>query len=80
MKHFSITLLIFLTTFSFAQIPNKLTASNKAYSISKFWQEVNYNLFFSTKGVYPAFQSNRELLDFKWIKVINFFYLYLVVN
>lgn len=49
MKHFFLLLFLLLTTFSFGQIPNKLTPTDKIYGLSKFWQEVNYNFVYLDK-------------------------------
>ena len=49
MKHFILPFFLLLTTFSFGQIPNKLTPTDKIYGLSKFWQEVNYNFVYLDK-------------------------------
>lgn len=49
MKHFFLSLFLFLTILSFGQIPNKLTPTDKVYGLSKFWQEVNYNFVYLDK-------------------------------
>jgi C-terminal processing protease CtpA/Prc len=49
MKYNSLGFFLFLTTFSFGQIPNKLTPTDKVYGLSKFWQEVNYNFVYLDK-------------------------------
>lgn len=36
-------------TTSFAQLPNNLSAADKVYGLSKFWQEVNYNFVYLNK-------------------------------
>jgi hypothetical protein len=32
---------------SIAQLPNNISAADKVYGLSKFWQEVNYNFYLS---------------------------------
>ena len=49
MKQIVLITLLFLTTQTFGQIPNKLTAADKIYGLSKFWQEVNYNFIYLDK-------------------------------
>lgn len=48
-KTFSLTILFFQLAFVFAQVPNKLSPSDKVYGLSKFWQEVNYNFVYLDK-------------------------------
>jgi hypothetical protein len=43
MKYFFMGFLFFCATIVTAQVSNKLTAAEKVYGLSKFWQEVNYN-------------------------------------
>jgi C-terminal processing protease CtpA/Prc len=49
MKLINIMLLLFLSTGAAAQIPARLSASDKVYGLSKFWQEVNYNFIYLDK-------------------------------
>ena len=58
MKHFILPFFLLLTTFSFGQIPNKLTPTDKIYGLSKFWQEVNYNFVYLDK-VDRTMRDNR---------------------
>ncbi|MCX2739492.1 S41 family peptidase [Pontibacter anaerobius] len=49
MKKYLIALLL-LTAFAVkAQVPNTLSAADKVYGLSKFWQEVNYNFVYLDK-------------------------------
>lgn len=40
---------LFLALSIFGQVPNTLTAAEKVYGLSKFWQEVNYNFVYLNK-------------------------------
>lgn len=46
MKQIFTFALLFSGVFLFAQMPNTLSKSDKVYSLSKFWQEVNYNFVY----------------------------------
>jgi len=47
-KQFTL-LLLGLANILFAQMPNTLSANEKIYGLSKFWQEVNYNFVYLDK-------------------------------
>ena len=47
-KHF-LFLFIVAATFVHAQMPKTLSAADKVYGLSKFWQEVNYNFIYLDK-------------------------------
>lgn len=49
MRNIFIALLLMLACTAQAQLPNKLTAADKIYGLSKFWQEVNYNFVYLEK-------------------------------
>jgi C-terminal processing protease CtpA/Prc len=50
MKKIIITFFCLFTIYTVkAQIPNRLTAADKVYGLSKFWQEVNYNFIYLDK-------------------------------
>ncbi|WP_281234690.1 S41 family peptidase [Flavobacterium gelatinilyticum] len=49
MKSFFGILFLFITITITAQIPKTLTANDKVYGLSKFWQEVNYNFIYLDK-------------------------------
>ncbi len=46
MKQTFTFVLLFLAFSIFGQVPNSLTAAEKVYGLSKFWQEVNYNFVY----------------------------------
>lgn len=46
MKNLKFLILITFQLNSFGQIPNTLSTEDKLYSVSKFWQEVNYNFVY----------------------------------
>ena len=41
----------------FAQVPNSISAADKIYGLSKFWQEVNYNFIYLNKVDRKAWDS-----------------------
>lgn len=45
-----------------AQLPNTLSASDKIYGLSKFWQEVNYNFIYLSKVDRKAWDSTYRSL------------------
>lgn len=49
MKKYIVLIAIISSTIAFAQRPNTLSASDKIYGLSKFWQEVNYNFVYINK-------------------------------
>ena len=49
MKQFFLGITLLSCFFSFSQVPNKLTPSEKVYGLSKLWQEVNYNFVYLEK-------------------------------
>ncbi|MBC5993704.1 S41 family peptidase [Pontibacter cellulosilyticus] len=49
MKKFLFPLLLLLAVVAHAQVPNTLSAADKVYGLSKFWQEVNYNFVYLNK-------------------------------
>ncbi|MEO6720805.1 MAG: S41 family peptidase [Ferruginibacter sp.] len=49
MKKFVASLLVLIVVGAEAQVPNKLSAADKVYGLSKFWQEVNYNFIYLDK-------------------------------
>lgn len=59
------TLLFLFVAFSdFGQMPNTLTASEKVYGLSKFWQEVNYNFVYYNKVDHKKWDSTYlSLID-----------------
>lgn len=57
LKTLTIILLITCAFNSFAQIPNTMTAAQKVYGLSKFWQEVNYNFVYINKINRKAWDS-----------------------
>jgi C-terminal processing protease CtpA/Prc len=57
MKRFIILLLVLSVTAAKAQIPNSLTAADKVYGLSKFWQEANYNFVYLDKVDRPKWDS-----------------------
>ena len=64
MKNIITILSISLTVLSFAQIPNKLSPTEKVYGLSKFWQEVNYNFIYLDK-------IDRTLWDNRYRELIT---------
>lgn len=63
-KTFSFTILFFQLAFVFAQVPNKLSPSDKVYGLSKFWQEVNYNFVYLDKVDRTMWDNRyRELIS-----------------
>ena len=50
-------LFVFVSHFAQAQIPNTLTAADKVYGLSKFWQEVNYNFIYLNRVDRKAWDS-----------------------
>lgn len=63
MKPSFFILLVLFTISSFSQIPNKLSAADKLYGLSKFWQEVNYNFVYLDK-------VDRDMWDSKYKELI----------
>lgn len=57
----SISLLI-LCIASFSQLPNTLSAADKIYGLSKFWQEVNYNFIYLNKVDRNAWDSTYKAM------------------
>jgi C-terminal processing protease CtpA/Prc len=59
------TLLFPIVAFSaFGQMPNTITASEKVYGLSKFWQEVNYNFVYYNKVDHKKWDSTYlSLID-----------------
>lgn len=49
MKKILILLLLGLSNIAFGQMTGTLSASDKVYGLSKFWQEVNYNFIYYNK-------------------------------
>lgn len=49
MNKYLILFFVILTTNLYAQMPNKLSNTDKIYGLSKFWQEVNYNFIYLDK-------------------------------
>ncbi|MEJ8756327.1 S41 family peptidase [Pontibacter sp. H259] len=49
MRKLFLSLLLVLAFAANAQVPNTLTATDKVYGLSKFWQEVNYNFVYLDK-------------------------------
>ncbi|WP_299819747.1 S41 family peptidase [uncultured Pontibacter sp.] len=49
MKKLFLPLLLLLAVAANAQIPNTISAADKVYGLSKFWQEVNYNFVYLDK-------------------------------
>lgn len=45
-----------------AQVPNTLTAADKVYGLSKFWQEVNYNFIYLDKVDRAQWDSTYKTL------------------
>jgi len=62
-KYLSVILLLLFFTGLKAQMPNTLTASQKVYGLSKFWQEVNYNFVYLDK-------VNRKAWDSLYVAMI----------
>jgi C-terminal processing protease CtpA/Prc len=62
---FKITLLLIVSFFnSLSQVPNKLSASEKVYGLSKFWSEVNYNFIYLDK-------IDRKMWDNRYKELIT---------
>lgn len=57
MRKIILLLLQLLIVNAFGQLPNKLTASEKVYGLSKFWQEVNYNFVYLNKVDHQKWDS-----------------------
>lgn len=49
MKKLLLPLLLLVTIVTQAQVPNTISAADKVYGLSKFWQEVNYNFVYLDK-------------------------------
>jgi C-terminal processing protease CtpA/Prc len=49
MKKYLLLLLLLASFATKAQVPNTLSATDKVYGLSKFWQEVNYNFVYLDK-------------------------------
>ncbi|RYY93125.1 MAG: peptidase S41, partial [Chitinophagaceae bacterium] len=49
MKRFLFAVLLFAAGSASAQFPNTLSAADKVYGLSRFWQEVNYNFVYLDK-------------------------------
>ncbi|NEM96984.1 S41 family peptidase [Pontibacter burrus] len=49
MKKLLLPLLLLVTIVAQAQVPNTISAADKVYGLSKFWQEVNYNFVYLDK-------------------------------
>ncbi|HEY4651709.1 MAG TPA: S41 family peptidase, partial [Pontibacter sp.] len=49
MKKLFLPLLLLVTIVTQAQVPNTISAADKVYGLSKFWQEVNYNFVYLDK-------------------------------
>ena len=49
MKKLFFSLLLLLAVAAHAQVPSTLSAADKVYGLSKFWQEVNYNFVYLDK-------------------------------
>ncbi|MCM4161230.1 peptidase S41 [Antarcticibacterium flavum] len=63
MKQFIHIISFLFATQVFAQMPADLTATDKVYGLSKFWQEVNYNFVYLNK-------IDREAWDEEYKKLI----------
>lgn len=55
-------LFLFLAYSASGQMPNTLTASEKVYGLSKFWQEVNYNFIYFNKVDHKKWDSTYSSL------------------
>ncbi|PZR27929.1 MAG: peptidase S41 [Citrobacter freundii] len=66
----SISLLI-LWSVSFGQLPNTLSAADKIYGLSKFWQEVNYNFIYLNKVDRKAWDSTYKAMITSVTKTAN---------
>ncbi|RYY89817.1 MAG: peptidase S41 [Chitinophagaceae bacterium] len=64
MKKIFLSLLICIAFSASAQFPNTLSASDKVYGLSKFWQEVNYNFVYLN-------QVNRNTWDSAYKTMIS---------
>jgi C-terminal processing protease CtpA/Prc len=64
MKQILIILLICLAGRLLGEVPNKLSASDKVYGLSKFWQEVNYNFVYLEK-------IDRKMWDKRYRELIS---------
>ncbi|BDD12630.1 hypothetical protein FUAX_50620 (plasmid) [Fulvitalea axinellae] len=54
-KHLSFFfVLLFLSQTVLAQMPNTISKAEKIYGLSKFWQEVNYNLNFRSPCIWES--------------------------
>lgn len=63
MKKLILSLCLGLTiSTSWAQIPNTLTAEDKIFGLSKFWQEVNYNFVYLNKVNRPQWDSTYKVM------------------
>ncbi|MBS7255929.1 S41 family peptidase [Flavobacterium branchiicola] len=64
MKQVFLMLSFFFAMNTFAQVPNKLSPSDKVYGLSKFWEEVNYNFVYLDK-------VDRTMWDNKYKELIS---------
>lgn len=64
MKKILLFLILFISKFSFGQIPNTLSSADKIFGLSKFWQEVNYNFIYLEK-------VDRKMWDNKYKELIS---------
>ncbi|WP_433836540.1 S41 family peptidase [Flavobacterium anhuiense] len=55
---------LFFSISNFGQAPNTLTANDKVYGLSKFWQEVNYNFVYLDK-------VDRQMWDNRYKELIS---------
>lgn len=62
MKSITGIVLLFMGHFSFGQIANSISATDKVYGLSKFWQEVNYNFVYLDKVDKKAWDSAYKAL------------------
>jgi len=64
MKNWFPVLLVFSTLTSFGQIPNTLSAADKVYGLSRFWEEVNYNFVYINRIDRAKWDSAyRQMID-----------------
>ncbi len=58
-------LILLINQISHAQIPNTLSAADKVYGLSKFWQEVNYNFIYLNRVDRQLWDSTYRVLIMK---------------
>lgn len=62
MRKLAVVIALFFAHTAHAQLPDSISAADKVYGLSKFWQEVNYNFVYLDKVDRKAWDSSYKAL------------------